>query len=280
MSTETLQIGQVILIKYKNKYTHYSFLINYSIILQATVQPYKKMKLIKKPKVSSSNIIDSFSKRLDNVTKSNEGLHLLVDISDNLENCDDSDIKECVKKLVDYFKKEPESAVRVKIISLFSEFAANLNIDGAYLVDEIQVLLKTEKSTKVITQFLYSLYKIGQCQQLPTTHIAKIVYLAKNQLNSSSHNIQRHSLLILGAFTSLSEAEKETLDLIAQYTDSQDSRVRAQAFRSILMLGLRGVALSPSLFNRATAALRDDYECVRKEALQLVFELGTKYPEM
>lgn len=97
-------------------------------------------------------------------------------------------------------------------------------------------------------------------------------------LTSPSHNVQRHALLLLGAFTPLAEAERETLDLIGKYTDSQDSRVRAQAFRSILMMGHRNVTLTPSLYPRATGSLEDDYECVRREALQLVYELGIKHP--
>lgn len=107
----------------------------------------------------------------------------------------------------------------------------------------------------------------------------RIVQFAKLQLTSASHNVQRHALLLLGAYLQLREAEKESLDLISKYTDSQDSRVRAQAFTAILMLGKRGAFLSPSLYPRATQALKDDYECVRKEALQLVFEMGVKHPE-
>lgn len=96
-------------------------------------------------------------------------------------------------------------------------------------------------------------------------------------LTSSSHNVQRHALLLLGAFT-LPNEDRETLDLVSKYTDSQDSRVRAQAFRSILMMGRRNVILNPSLYPRATSSLQDDYECVRREALQLVYELGIRHP--
>lgn len=107
----------------------------------------------------------------------------------------------------------------------------------------------------------------------------KIVNFAKSLLYAPSHNVQRHALLLLGAFSQLDDAEKDILDLVGQYTDSQDSRVRAQAFRSILMLGQRGVQLPPSLYPRAIKSLNDDYECVRKEALQLVYEIGIKHPE-
>lgn len=151
--------------------------------------------------------------------------------------------------------------------------------DGTHLVDEVVLLLKNEHSPKVISQGLQSLFKIGEHQQLPAPILIRTVLFAKIQLTNPSHNVQRHALLLLGAFLQLREAEKESLDLISKYTDSQDSRVRAQAFRSILMLGKRGTFLSPHLYVRATQALKDDYECVRKEALQLVYELGVKHPE-
>lgn len=132
---------------------------------------------------------------------------------------------------------------------------------------------------QVISQGLQSLLKIGEYQRLPASILMRIVLFAKLQLTNASHNVQRHALLLLGAYLQLREAEKESLDLISKYTDSQDSRVRAQAFSAILMLGKRGVFLNPGLYSRAIQALKDDYECVRKEALQLVYELGAKHPE-
>lgn len=122
------------------------------------------------------------------------------------------------------------------------------------------------------------MFKIGNHQTLSTQTLTKIVILAKLHLTSPSHNVQRHALLLLGAF-SLATEERETLDLVSKYTDSQDSRVRSQAFRSILMMGRRNIILTPSLYTRATSSLQDDYECVRREALQLVFELGIRHPD-
>lgn len=197
---------------------------------------------------------------------------------------------ESLRKLNEHYKRENESAVRVKLLALISEFAndsssgnnsglGNGNVDCTALIEEIIILLRNESSPKVIAQGLYSIYKIGEIQPLANIILTKVVALAKQQLTAASHNIQRHALLLLGAFAQLSDAETEILSLVAQYTDSQDSRVRAQAFRSILMLGKRGVILIPSLYSRAIKSLKDDYECVRKEALQLVYELGIKHPE-
>ena len=215
---------------------------------------------------------------LETTTTSNEALQVLMRISDLLL-YDDPELAEGVKKLTEHFRKEPESAVRVKILSLFGDFAAETSIDGIILIDEIITLLKLEKSPKVISQGLCSLHKIGQSQNIPPGHMNRAVSFAKNQLTSASHNVQRHALLVLGSFSQLADAEKETLELVGHYTDSQDARVRAQAFRAILTLSERGVVLMPTLYYRAVKSLHDDYECVRQEALELVYVLGIKHPE-
>lgn len=167
-----------------------------------------------------------------------------------------------------------------QVLSLFGEIASEGLHDGTSLVDEVILLLKGETSPKVISQGLHSLFKIGDTQQLPLPTLIRIVLFAKLQLTNASHNVQRHALTLLGAFLQLREAEKESLDLISRYTDSQDSRVRAQAFDSILTLGQRGAYLPPRLYFRAVESLKDDYECVRKKALRLVYELGIKHTEL
>lgn len=238
--------------------------------------PFKKIRI--NTKKSLTVRIETLTSQLDNVATSNEALQILIRISDNIK-YDESDLSECIKKLIEYYKNETESACRVKVFSLFAEFCNNRTCNATYLVDEICLRLFSEKAAKVISQGLYSLYKIGTYQTLPGTHISKIVFYAEKQLENPSHNVQRHALLILGAFSSLVEAEKNILQLIGKYTDSQDSRVRAQAFCSILKLGNRGVRLPPVLFDRAISALSDDYECVRKEALELAYNLGVMHPE-
>lgn len=167
-----------------------------------------------------------------------------------------------------------------QVLSLFGELAQDALSDGTNLIDEVILLLKAETSPKVISQGLHSLFKIGDTQQLPLPTLIRIVLFAKLQLTNASHNVQRHALTLLGAFLQLREAEKESLDLISCYTDSQDSRVRAQAFSSILTLGQRGAFLPPRLYFRAVEALKDDYECVRKKALQLVHELGIRHTDL
>lgn len=214
------------------------------------------------------------------VATSNEVLQLLIQISDDLSNHNGADdLLEAMRKLCEHFKRETESAVRVKVLALLADFGVDQCVDGTFLVDEIVLLLKAENSPKVLSQGLQSLHGIGESQNLPSAMLTRIVLFAKQQLRNASHNVQRHALQLLGAFLNLREAEKESIDLISKYTDSQDSRVRAQAFRSILVLGKRGAFLAPSLYTRAIDSLRDDYECVRKEALQLVYVLGNFHSE-
>lgn len=235
------------------------------------------MRLAIKKTTNTGPSIATYAGDLETTANSNDALQILIHISDALQYTDE-DISESLPKLSEHFRREQQSAVRVKVLALLSECITETSgLDESLLIDEIILLIKAEKSAKVISQGLHSLYKIGNHLHLSPAVLTKIDATAKLQLLSHSHNIQKHALLLLGAFAPINDVE--TLSLVGKYTDSQDSRVRAQAFRSILMLGSRGVPLTPSLYARAIESLNDDYECVRKEALQLVFELGVRHPE-
>lgn len=233
----------------------------------------KKIRLTNKLVCKS---LASFTKRLDGISNSNDALQILIEMSDTQE-YEEGDIFDAVKILSIHFRIEKESAVRVKILFLFSDFAAVLAPEGCFIIDEILNLLKNETSSKVVSQGLRSLHCIGKLtsETLPIAYCTKFTDFAKAKLSSPSHNVQRHSILLIGAFSS----DKELLDLISKYTDSQDARVRAQAISSIMSMGKRSVELSPSLYHRAENSLKDDYECVRKEALELICEIGNRHPE-
>lgn len=246
------------------------------------IRSNKRLRLtIKKPNTGAS--IATFTNCLATVQTSNEALTLLVHISDALQynDCGD-DLPAAVAQICAHFRCEQQSAVRVKVLALLAEFAATESggIDGGLLVDEICGLMAGETAPKVLSQGLHSLYKIGNAQQLGAGVLTRIVEVARQQLGSYSHNIQRYALLVLAGFACVGGDGADTLELVGKYTDSQDSRVRAQALRSILTLGQRGVPLTPRLYLRTVQSLADDYECVRKEALQLVYELGVRNPEL
>lgn len=134
----------------------------------------------------------------------------------------------------------------------------------------LHAIFKQFKNILKLTELISTFQK----QEIATVTLEKIINFAKLKLKSTNFNVQRHAIHIIGAFANKSEAEEELLDLISNYMDSPDARTRAQATNSLLCLGKRGIELPPFLYLRAEQALKDDYECGRKEALQLVFELS------
>ncbi|XP_055614496.1 integrator complex subunit 4-like, partial [Uranotaenia lowii] len=243
-----------------------------------TARIYKRIRLTARKTVGVPVSILAYVNLLEDASNSNDALQILIKISDAMQ-FDESEFPEAVRKLVEHFQREPESAVRVKILALFGDLAAETGIDCPGLIDEVIGLLKQEPSAKVISQGLHTLARIGRAIVPSVAYINKMVFFAKSKLFSPSYNVQRHAILLLGLFVLVSDAEKESLELVGKYTDSSDARVRAQAFRSMLTLGERGVELPAALYARACRSLTDDYECVRKEALQMIFELGQRHPE-
>lgn len=238
--------------------------------------PKKKIRIQAK---SSTKSIANLIKRLESSSSSNETLQILAEISDS-PNIEDI-TPEAVRFLTSLFRKE-QDFVRVKILYLFSDFVLEHGIDAGAMLEEILILIKTEDSSKVINQACTSLSRIGQSPQqekIPQAILSKIVEFAKLKLTSINHNVQRHAIQLIGAFASKEDAEKELMTLMSHYMDSSDARTRAQAINSLLCMGRRCIELPPSLYSRAEKALKDDYECGRKEALQLMFELSQRHPE-
>lgn len=237
--------------------------------------PKKKIRIQAK---TSTRTISSLIKRLENCSSSNETLQVLAEISD----CQNDEVNtEAIRFLASLFRKEKDF-VRVKILYLFSDFVTEHGADACVLIEEILMLVKSEESSKVIVKGFTSLFRIGQSVQqekIPQLLLNKILDFAKLKLTSTNHNVQRHAIQLIGAFTSKEDAEKELMTLISHYMDSADARTRAQAINSLLCMGTRSIELPPTLYLRAEKALKDDYECGRKEALQLIFELSQRHPE-
>lgn len=59
--------------------------------------------------------IQALSNLLEKTANSNESLQILTQISDSLTNSSSEDVTESIRKLCDHFKREKESAVRVKV---------------------------------------------------------------------------------------------------------------------------------------------------------------------
>ncbi|XP_063695637.1 integrator complex subunit 4 isoform X2 [Culicoides brevitarsis] len=240
-------------------------------------RPSKRLKLMAKKSYGPLSSILGFINQLDASTNSNKTLEILAEIQDGSQ-YDESEFPEAIRRLCELFRKDKESTVRIKVLSLLVDLVHDNNYDGNALIDDIMSLLKQETSAKVISQGLTVLMRLGKTLGTSCSQIPKMILFAKQKLLSPSHNVQRHALVLLGSFLP-PDAEQENLNLVGKYTDSQDARVRAQAFSSMLALGQRGIDLTPNLYQRAVEALKDDYECVRKEALQLIFEIGVRHPE-
>lgn len=207
-------------------------------------------------------------------------MRTLLRISDSFE-IDPSDIPEAIKKLSDHFKNEPESAVRVKILSLISDIGHEPGTDIVPLVDETILLLKNDHSHKVIAQGMNTILKLGKLVTDSLTLQQKLIEVAKNYLKDISHSVKCKCLEILAVHTPTSTgAEADNiLRLVCSYFNNDDARVRSQAFSAMITLHERGFKLNPDIYTDACDALKDDYEIVRKVALKLVWHLANTYPE-
>lgn len=84
-------------------------------------RPHKKLRITVKRSTSNAGpsilILSNLLEKTSN--NSNESLQILTQISDSLSNNTVEDIHESIRKLCDHFKREKESAVRVKVRSWY-----------------------------------------------------------------------------------------------------------------------------------------------------------------
>ncbi|KAI5642300.1 integrator complex subunit 4 [Phthorimaea operculella] len=247
----------------------------------------KKLHLVKKPLIGSSAA--AFVGLLEKCKSSEEALQLLLRISDCLQ-FQESDVEEAIKKLSEHFQSEEDSVVRVKILWLFCDIGlecpgANLN----NLIDETIHLIKNETSHKVIAQGIATLNKLGKKLDEDKMLMMRLVGVAKDNLKDTSHNVKCRCLQLISELYPIYPEADRTSDMVTEseaivkllgdYSNSEDARVRCEAFQSLLTLNERGQPLNASLYETACTALADDYEIVREVAIKLVWLLGNKYPE-
>ncbi|KAJ2943877.1 hypothetical protein O0L34_g8201 [Tuta absoluta] len=247
----------------------------------------KKLHLVKKPLIGSSAA--AFVGLLEKCKSSDEALQLLLRISDCLQ-FQESDVEEAIKKLSEHFQSEEDSVVRVKILWLFCDIGlecpgANLN----NLIDETIHLIKNETSHKVIAQGIATLNKLGKKLDEDKMLMMRLVGVAKDNLKDTSHNVKCRCLQLISELYPIYPEADRTSDMVTEseaivkllgdYSNSEDARVRCEAFQSLLTLNERGQPLNATLYDTACTALADDYEIVREVAIKLVWLLGNKYPE-
>lgn len=235
------------------------------------------MRLIKKPPVGRPAL--ALISCLESCKSSNEALHTLLRLSDARE-YDPSDIPEAVKKLSDHFKSEPEPAVRVVILWLLSNIGHESKADIVSIIDETILLLKNERSHRVIAQGINTILKLGKLVSDNAALYQKLLEIAKNYLKDVSHAVKSKCLEVIGMCGPVSGPEAENiLHLVGSYFNIEGARVRSQAFSTVIMLHERGMKLNPDIYINVCNALKDDYEVVRSVALKLVWLLGNASPE-
>ncbi|KAK9768463.1 hypothetical protein K7432_000874 [Basidiobolus ranarum] len=72
---------------------------------------------------------------------------------------------------------------------------------------------------------------------------------------------------------------RELQMIIGNYALDADPRVRQTSLHTLYQLHLRGYRLDLIIYRLSLSALKDDFEEVRTEALQLIWVLSTTYPE-
>ncbi|XP_012231762.1 integrator complex subunit 4 [Linepithema humile] len=242
--------------------------------------PAKRLKTLRLLSTSTKSGTDSSSvlayiECLEKCKSGNDALQLLVRISDAIACIAPEDVPTIVKKLAERFAVETEAAVRAKIFWVFAELGEITpdTVEKAKIVNETAELLRNEESHRVKSQGLSTLLKLGDYQK------AMVLKVAQEHLPDTWHGVQTRCLSIVGRYLTASAAD-DILTLIGNYARSQDPRVRAQAFETMAELhSHRGCRLPASFFKEACAALRDDYEIVRRAVLKLIWLLGREYPE-
>lgn len=82
-------------------------------------RPIKRLRLAVKRTSYTGPSVQTLTTLLENAANSNAALQILIKISDHLSSNYGEDLIEPIKKLSDHFKKETESAVRVKVSAVF-----------------------------------------------------------------------------------------------------------------------------------------------------------------
>ncbi|XP_054723879.1 integrator complex subunit 4-like protein 2, partial [Uloborus diversus] len=237
-------------------------------IMSSQEQPKKPAKRFRSMKKTSS-LTEHDLDVLKN-SSSGESLSFLLQIEELLKG--EVETVPLYNTLLDHFLKEPEAAVRVKLISILSQMVQGNLIEVCKLFDDLQPLLKGETSHKVIAVFLSTFHQTKKLETDDKFHL-HIFQLAKKYLNDHSHEVKCAALSVIADFIALddkSESFQKTLHLLAEYSHDHEPRVRTEALNALFHLHERGLKLESALYEIVCEALTDDYECVRMAALKLI----------
>uniref|UniRef100_H2ZRW4 Integrator complex subunit 4 n=1 Tax=Latimeria chalumnae TaxID=7897 RepID=H2ZRW4_LATCH len=195
-----------------------------------------------------------------------------------------------VRILLEYYYKENDSSVRLKIASLLGLLSKTPGFSPDCIVDEHINTLHNEntESHQVLAQLLDTLLVIGT--QIPDNLALrlKLVEVACKHLVDTFHGVRNKCLQLIGCLGTLDKPNikecenvvpKDVQKIISDHFIDQDPRVRTAAIKAMLQLHERGMKLQQSIYSQACKLLSDDYEQVRSAAVQLIWVLSQLYPE-
>uniref|UniRef100_A0A1B6E309 Integrator complex subunit 4 n=1 Tax=Clastoptera arizonana TaxID=38151 RepID=A0A1B6E309_9HEMI len=256
-------------------------LAEYSQVTQEpAVKPFKRLRIVKKKWKDNSTAV--YIDLLNKCKTSNEALQYLLRICESLH-IEEEDMASAFKALTEHFLLQSDLDARVIILKLFSEIASEPGADVQGTIDETVQLLKMETSRRVKAQGLTTLIKLSKLIPENVVLVNKLIQVAKQHLTDKRHTVKKKCLDLIGELLPLSGVSEtsiqSTIRLVADFSQSQDSRVRAAAFKTLVVLHGRGFKLPATLYSEACEALTDDYETVRSAAIQLLWLLSNSFPD-
>ncbi|KAJ8310897.1 hypothetical protein KUTeg_012762 [Tegillarca granosa] len=236
----------------------------FSQVIQEEAKPIKKLKLVHRP--------PSFvSLDLQSVATSHDALQRLLHFEEDLSITREA-APNIVRELLDYFHKEKEPLVRCKIAFILGEIVKLPDFNSESLVDDIMLLLKSEKSHKVIGKLIEVLEVIGKSTPQNAELHKQLIDNVQQYLKDPSHIARCSCVNLIGSIGSPDqvleaganlEENISVQSLLTSLTRDQDPRVRSSALKAM----------------EACNSLKDDYEGVRLAAIKLIWVLSHQFPE-
>ncbi|XP_028656198.1 integrator complex subunit 4 [Erpetoichthys calabaricus] len=242
--------------------------------------PAKRLRLTK-PSKSAALHID-----LCKATNSTDALQYLVQFA--RKPVEAESVEGVVRILLEFYYKETDSSVRLKIASLLGVLSKTHGFSPDCIVDDVINTLNNEKSHQVLAQLLDTLLVIGV--QLPESQTIRVrlVEVACRHLTDTSFGVRNKCLQLMGFLGTVEKQSSKEMEclpvqdvqkIIGDHFSDQDPRVRTAAIKAMLQLHERGMKLQQNIYSQACKLLTDDYEQVRSAAVQLVWVLSQLYPE-
>ncbi|KAK7078719.1 Integrator complex subunit 4 [Halocaridina rubra] len=148
--------------------------------------------------------------------------------------------------------------------------------------DEVMNLGRRATCKRVMAQLVNSACALSQCPPVDTKYQDQVIQFALSQLQDTNHHlIKIRCLEALGVLCPSDSGRVQTsiVKTLTEHTTNQDCRARRAAIEALLQVHEKGVKLSEEMYHILCKALKDDYQCVREAALNLIKVVADSDPE-